>query len=603
MPRDDTDETILSDPEPIASDDDGAGMSLDEAVERSRRLAGDFLEDVGAPFRDEVLDIAARLKLEKPDEYARLTSDVKASDADTNDWKGQVKDRARELIRKKRDQRDARPTIVDGSDLHVTVEEACNALADLGGIYERGGELVEVIEGDDEDDVRPNPVQKGRIRELLSRAARWERETADGAKPIKPPVAVADSVHSRASWGLPKLRGFVDGAAVLEDGQILSTEGYHPQEGLYVRRSEEIAGLRSPDQDDAVEAREHLTELLCDFELVEENREAHESSWLASLLTILARHAIDGSTPLHLFDANRPRVGKTRLAEMAALIATGRSPDPQPAPSGRDADSEMRKTITGIARKGSPIVFFDNVKGKLGGPSLELAITAKRWSARILGQSRTYEGKLRVTWMATSNNCQLTPDMHGRTLLTRIKSSHEAPEQRTGFKFPRIMRHVREHREEYLKDALTILRAWFVEGRPTYELTPWGSFEEWGRLIRNAIVHAGGADPCEARQGLIDADSETRAAKSVFENWPAGEGYTSSEIAKAMKSGDFGGFSMDDSGDLVESLKEFLTSRSPRGIGYQMGSWKDRRIGDRVLVAVKDTARNLRVWKVKEVDE
>ena len=593
----------IPDEEGDGSSREAATINLDEAIIVAERVAGDILEDVGAPFQSDVLEAAAVLKIKAPDRYARLKGEVVASNADTNEWKSLVKDRALEIKTKTRRRGDVRPIIEDTADLHIMVDDSCEALCNFGGIYERGGELVEIIEGIDGPEIRP--IAKGRIREILSRAARFERWTKDGAKPMKPPTSVVDSVHARSSWDMPNLRGFVEGACMMPDGSVLTTGGYHPNHEIFVRRPSEVTGLMSPSKADAERSRKILTDLLVDFELVDSERGAHESAWISALLTILARPAISGSTPFFLFDANQPRVGKTRLAEMICEIATGRSPTPQAAPSGRDADSEMQKTITGIARAGVPIVFFDNVKGKLGGPSLELAITAKRWSARILGESRTYEGELMLTWLATSNNAQLTPDMHGRTLLIRIKNTHESPEQRTGFKYPSIIRHVRENRDRYLQAALTILRAWHVAGRPQYELTPWGSFEEWGEVIRNAIVHAGGQDPFVAREGLIDADNETRAARAVLRNWPEGVELTSSDISQALKDGYVeynGGMGMSERNhQVVKALNEFLSKTHPRSISYQLNNWKDRVTDGRVLVREKDSAANMYVWRVKAV--
>ena len=37
---------------------------------------------------------------------------------------------------------------------------------------------------------------------------------------------------------------------------------------------------------------------------------------------------------------------------------------------------------------------------------------------------------------------------------------------------------------------------------PAQGLTPYGSFEAWSDLIRNAVVWLGEADPCEGRQDL-----------------------------------------------------------------------------------------------------
>jgi len=610
---------VSSEPEPIpkheptpeqdTADEDtqSATMTVEEAGTLADQLGGEVQEDVGRAFEEEALEAAAILKSKDTPAYARLKADIKASEVDTNDWKGAVKDASRAVQIRQRRQGDHRPVIEDRADIHEMVEEACEAIDELGHIWERGGELVEIREGEEGPEIRP--VQKGRIRELLSRAARFEKFTQDGAKPIKPPRSIVDSVHARGNWGLDHLEGFVDGACMLEDGSILTTPGYHPDASLYLRHGADLnpADLKSPTQQEAKDARDRLVDLLCDFELVDANRQAHESAWLACLLTILARPAIgEGCTPFFLFDANRPRVGKTRMAELACIIATGRSPNPQPAPSGRDSDSEMRKTITGIARAGVPIVFFDNVKGKLGGSSLELAVTARRWSSRILGESRQWEGNLAVTWIATSNNCTLTPDMTGRTLLCRIETARENPEQRTGFKYPRIMHHVREHRAEYLQDALTMLRAWHVAGRPDHELTPWGSFEEWSHIIRNAIVHAGGADPCRTRADLADADREMTALKDVLDAWPTGAKWTAGQLADGMKGDGLNHNGLNNNGlnqpELVEAIQRLLPSTKPRAIGRKLGYLEKRAVDGKWLIQRRTGADGRRYWMAEEPD-
>ena len=46
-------------------------------------------------------------------------------------------------------------------------------------------------------------------------------------------------------------------------------------------------------------------------------------------------------------------------------------------------------------------------------------------------------------------------------------------------------------------------------GCPSQSLTPYGSFQPWSDLIRNAVVWLGEADPCEGRQDLAAQTDET----------------------------------------------------------------------------------------------
>ncbi len=50
--------------------------------------------------------------------------------------------------------------------------------------------------------------------------------------------------------------------------------------------------------------------------------------------------------------------------------------------------------------------------------------------------------------------------------------------------------------------ALTLLRAYVVDGRPPHGLTPYGSFEAWSDLIRSALVWCDQPAPCLGRGGL-----------------------------------------------------------------------------------------------------
>lgn len=602
---------IISDPQPISAaharvpEEDATPTSTSSmSVEEAWAITEKLLDDLSGAqsLSGQALEAAVVLKNKDAVKYGELAIHVKESPTSANTWHGLLKDKERSL-RTKRSRASGgsdRPIIVDRADLHLMVDEACVALEKLGDVYERGGELVEVVEG--LDDVKISPIKKGRVGDLLSRAARFESVKDDSNRPIKPPGVVVDSVHARGTWALPKLRSFVDGACMLKNGDVLSTTGFHPSANLYVRRGVEVPGLRAPTQADAAAAYQHLTSLLVDFELSGESRAAHESAWVALLLTIIARPAIEnGSTPLFLFDANRARVGKTRLAQMACEIATGRPANAEAAPSGRGADVEMGKTITGIARAGIPVVFFDNVRGKLGGSSLELAITSPRWSARVLGESTRFEGELAVTWIATSNNCQLTTDMRGRTLLIRIETDLEEPEKRSGFKFPRVMRHVRENRAAYLKSALVMLRAWHVAERPVFDLTPWGSFEEWGEVIRNAILFADGEDPCNTRDELEDTDSEMSRLAAVLEAWPLNKAYKSGEISQAMQDGHFSGGIMNSHHELAAALCELLPTSKANSIGAFLRYHKKKVIGGRRLVQGRGEEK--RHWLVEEISK
>src|SRR5262249_27707687 len=134
-----------------------------------------------------------------------------------------------------------------------------------------------------------------------------------------------------------------------------------------------------------------------------------------------------------------------------------------------------------------------------------------RWKDRVLGVNRVYDGPLNVCWVATGNNVQLQADTARRCSHCRIETQVERPELQSGFKHPDLRKHVRANRGPLLSAALTILRGWYVAGCPQQGLKPWGSFEGWSGVVREAVVFAGLPDPGETRlalQTMADRDAQ-----------------------------------------------------------------------------------------------
>src|SRR5262249_19525636 len=155
--------------------------------------------------------------------------------------------------------------------------------------------------------------------------------------------------------------------------------------------------------------------------------------------TVVARPAIAGPAPLFAFDGNGPGVGKSLLADLIAVLATGRRMARQVWPHGRDADDEMRKRITPLALAGERTGLLDNIAWPqaLGGAPLDAALTSTTWQDRILGRSEvTAELPLVTVWFATGNNLTYGSDILRRVLVSRLVSDLERPEERSGFRHP-----------------------------------------------------------------------------------------------------------------------------------------------------------------------
>jgi hypothetical protein len=184
-------------------------------------------------------------------------------------------------------------------------------------------------------------------------------------------------------------------------------------------------------------------------------------------------------------------------------------------------DEEMAKMITAIALAGDPLVLIDNIVQAFGWASLDAALTGQSWDGRVLGQSRmTGRLELAATWYATGNNVTLAADIVRRVLRIRLETREERPEERRGFRHGDLKTFVRAERPRFLSAALTILRAYCRAGRPAQELAPWGSFEAWSGLVRNAVFWAGIGDPAKHRTDYVEqADQEHAVLDALLAGW------------------------------------------------------------------------------------
>lgn len=400
-----------------------------------------------------------------------------------------------------------KPAITLGTDDSLIIREATVTLATRAlelGIYSRSERLCYVsppepkldltIRGQAPQEIKPIP--QSALGTHLSSAARWISGAGPEAKPTLPPPRIVRAFAEHGVWPeIPYIEGIVYGPTLRSDGSLWAGIGYDARTGLY--------GVEG--WEPALTDRETAWKLIWD--LVEEfpwDGPASFSSWLALILSSIARYAYTGPSPLFLLDANTPGCGKTLLAVMASYIATGRGPSRG---SGMGVDQEEdRKKITTLARGGARVILIDNIKGNWGTAILEEALTIPDgiWQDRLLGGNESYIGPLQAVWCATSNNVRLKGDLHRRVCYCRLEGP-EDPSSRT-FRIASIDEETRTRRRELYDACLSILVEWARTGRQ-HQLPPWGSYESWSSWVRGAIVHAGLADPAESRgQAASDND-------------------------------------------------------------------------------------------------
>lgn len=422
---------------------------------------------------------------------------------------------------------DSRPEIPIGVDIERMTNDSIRAIAADERVYQRAGMLSQVVtvpQGPPKvvKGVKRAPgshviipLESGSLRERMSSAARWTKLSARRGEWVGslPPEVVVSATLARHEWaGVRTLVSVATSPQLRPDGTILQQAGYDALTGILYWPVDLFPGVHeAPSLIDARGALEALREVCCDFPFA---RPEHESAWLAGLLTMLARPAIDGPVPLLAVDATTRGTGKSRLVDAAVRLALGHDVARTSLP---DDDDEMRKRITSLMLEGDPAICLDNVSAPIAFPSLDAVLTSTLWKDRLLGQNSTVSVPARAVWWTTGNNLDLRGDLSRRSLHVRLESPLENPEERTGFKHPDLLRWVERERPRLVTCALTLLRAFCAAGAP-YDGPLWGSFEEWSKLVPGALVWAGATSPLVARATADPAlDDEKRALVALVD--------------------------------------------------------------------------------------
>ena len=430
-------------------------------------------------------------------------------------------------------------------DIRVTVDMAAivnaaeSALLDKrprAPLYQRGGRLVRVITDARQPKLVDRPlgsptidnVPEAHLTELCSRAACWwtwdSRKNPPDWKPSRPPQWVAPTLAARGSWRFPPLTAVIQAPTLRPDGTVLDRPGYDESTGLLF-----LPGAvkwptvpKAPTREQAHDALTVLGEAFTDFPWLDDR--CDRAAAIAAVLSLLARHAIAGPVPMFAARASTAGTGKSLLADVVSTIGTGRRAARMAPPRDRDRDEE-RKRLISLAGAGDPFVLIDNIApGRpFGSEALDGALTSMEVSDRVLGKN-TGKAILTLPWtavvMVTGNNLTFRSDTGRRVIPVDLEANEEHPEERTGFTHDPLLPWVASERPRLVTAALTALRAYFIARCPRHNLTPFGSFEAWSDLVREALVWAGLPDPCESRLRIrAESDPERDDLSAALTAW------------------------------------------------------------------------------------
>lgn len=376
--------------------------------------------------------------------------------------------------------------VIGDAQLRELSDEALRVLVEANDpprVFERSGELVQV-KHDEEGRPRIERMGEAQLRGRLCRVANFVRLTKDGHLPTMPPRELVADIETRGAWGVPPLKGIVEAPFLTPRGEIVDRDGYHAESTLILASSLELPPIaQKPSGGDVADALALIGDVLADFPFIDA---ASYANALGCLLTPILRPAIDGPTPLALFDATKPGTGKGLLANVVAIVATGRIAELTVPPR---SDDEWRKKLLSMFARGRPLVVIDEAD-ELRSPALASTLTHGYVTDRVLGKSEELTFEQRATWIACGNNIQPRGDLVRRTYPVGLDAQTSRPEERDGFRYADLLKHVRDTRGELLAALLTIARAWWAADCPKTAVPAFGSFEEWTATVGGVLAHA-----------------------------------------------------------------------------------------------------------------
>lgn len=497
-------------------------------------------------------------------------------------------------------------------DLPVTADKAELILSKSNaGIYQRSGRLCRIIKEKTkpekkgpkdssikrpEDALTIDLIDSTYLTDVLGRISKWEAYCLRSKewKRKDCPKKVSEMLLSRREWGgIKVLAGVIRAPTLRQDGSILEDAGYDENTGLFLdTNGQQFPRIpQNPSRKDAIIAKEKLLDLLKGFPFVNDES---KSVVLSAILTALVRKSLR-SAPLHGFSAPKMGTGKSLLADVVGLTATGHD---NCVLSQASDETEEKKRLLAVLAEGDAVICFDNIERPFGSAALCSILTQTHYKDRLLGSTKNLTVLTDATFLATGNNLTFIGDLSTRAILCRIDPRCERPEERD-FDID-LRKYIPENRGELVQAALTILRAYHCTGRPRQNIPQFCRFEEWSNWVRSALVWVGMEDPCTSRKEIENNDLVRVALGNLLSAWFA----VFDNMAIKVK------FLIDHENELLqESLREFSPPKngniSDVSLGVKLNSYNERIENGYQLEKIPNSTghKGSATWRVKKIKE
>jgi len=491
------------------------------------------------------------------------------------------------------------------SDLIANVDDAEQALIEQGvDIFQQGDRIVSLAASEnpmsDEDGsmaTRLVDVPKEALVEHMMGAANFMKMDArtNNLKLVDCPEKIALTYMARhGRRNLRPMAGIINSPTMRRDGTILDQPGYDVVTGLFYDPGQTIfpAIPPQPSRADAMAALGILNALIRTFPFATPESRAVA---LSAMLTTTVRRLLP-TAPMHGFSAPTPSSGKTKLVNIAAMIATGR----EAKTTTQSKEEETEKRLASLFLAGHAAILLDNCTLPVGGDALCAMLTSEKYSVRVLGKSEMHEVQTNAMMFATGNNLVIKDDMNRRSLVCTIDPQVERPELRKFKNDPQ--KDAQRERGRYLAAVITILRAHVVAGRPQME-TPLGSFEMWSTCVRDALIWLDEADPCATMEATRANDPGHEKLSALIRHWQAVHGENRVTVKHVIKAAQTGTDNLLARQGLNDALMAVAVAKdggiSPGRLGKYLSDIRGKVIGEYRIVREDKLLHGDRPWRLE----
>ena len=255
--------------------------------------------------------------------------------------------------------------------------------------------------------------------------------------------------------------------------------GYNQVSGIYLTDPEPLAPVFETKALDAV---------LADIVFKDESSKAN---YIASLLASLFPAKWLGDKPVTLITADQVGRGKTRAAEIAAIIRGGSLVSAKTTPFVEN-DAELRKSIISRVKDGQSEILIDNVKVRDGSKIissqvLESWITSRELSDRLLGSNQIFSCPNALNYTLVANASNFSKDILSRSMIIDLHFNGHSDDIKR--KSNRPLELALENRKKILAELKGMVVRWLDKGSP--RSTVQARFRDYAEVIGGILEVAG----------------------------------------------------------------------------------------------------------------